>query len=242
MAFDYLASLRSDLEALAAAARRAPLETPVRSCPEWDLVGLLRHVGRVHRWATAVVAGRVQVGPPPTDPVTAENALAFLLDGASALEDVLAALPTDAPCWNFTGAPQVGGFWHRRQAQETAVHRWDAEDAVGARTSFAPAFAVDGVDEFLTVLAPLRLASRDGIDVGGSIHLHATDDDGEWMIHTDDGVLRVTKAHGKGDVALRGPASALLLAVWGRIVPGTGDTELFGDAAVMDRFLRVVTL
>ena len=239
---DYLASLHSDVEAIAEVARKAPPDLPITSCPGWDMTALLRHVGRVHRWATVVATSRTQQGPPPTDPVTGDNAVAFLLDGAAGVEAALRALPNDAPCWNFTSAPQVGAFWHRRQAQETAVHRWDAEDAFGDGTPFSPEFAVDGIDEFLSLMAPSRLAGRDGIDVGGSIHLHTTDHDGEWMIHTDDGLLRVTNIHGKGDVALRGPASALLLALWGRVTPGSHDTEVYGDAAILERFIRLVSI
>ncbi len=43
-----------------------------------------------------------------------------------------------------------------------------------------------------------------------------------------DGVA-VTHEHGKGDAAVRGPASALLLWVWGR---PTAEVEVYGDQAV----------
>jgi hypothetical protein len=95
--------------------------------------------------------------------------------------------------------------------------------------------------------------------VGGSVHLHATDGDGEWFIETGDG-LTWTRAHEKGDVAVRGTTSDLLLLVWGRL--GTDAVEgalwitkcpsvhMMGmrypiDVAVVDRdgrVLKVATL
>ena len=99
------------------------------------------------------------------------------------------------------------------------MHRWDAEHAVGTASPVEEQLAADGIDEFLTVLAPYRFASEDGIDLGGSLHLHCTDVDGEWTIHTDDGVYRIDRGHAKGDVAVRGPASQLLLVVFQRLGP-----------------------
>ncbi|MGH9217172.1 MAG: maleylpyruvate isomerase N-terminal domain-containing protein [Acidimicrobiales bacterium] len=37
-------------------------------------------------------------------------------------------------------------MWARRQAHETAVHRVDADLAAGWASTFAPAFAADGID------------------------------------------------------------------------------------------------
>ena len=38
------------------AARSAGLDTPVPSCPDWDVTALLRHVGKIHRWVAQVIA------------------------------------------------------------------------------------------------------------------------------------------------------------------------------------------
>jgi hypothetical protein len=49
------------------------------------------------------------------------------------------------------------------------------------------------------------------------------------LVADSNGELRVTHEHGKGDAAVRGPASELLLWVWGR---PTHDLQIFGDEAV----------
>ena len=70
------------------------------------------------------------------------------------------------------------------------------------------------------------------------MHLHATDGDGEWLVRLGaDGVV-VTREHAKGDVALRASASDLLLFLYGRRDASVG--EVFGDAALLDRWQQLV--
>src|SRR3712207_7465665 len=45
-----------------------------------------------------------------------------------------------APTWSFT-TDRTAGFWVRRQALETAVHRWDAQHAAGEPERIDPALA-----------------------------------------------------------------------------------------------------
>jgi hypothetical protein len=97
--------------------------------------------------------------------------------------------------------------------------------------------AADGIEELLTWHAPARLAGRDGTDIGGSLHLHCTDTDGEWTLRTDDGVYHLSHGHSKGDAAVRGPADRLLLVLWRRLPLDAEGIEVFGDADVARHFL-----
>jgi uncharacterized protein (TIGR03083 family) len=139
--------------------------------------------------------------------------------------------------WNFSGTALTAAFWTRRQALETAVHRWDGEAAVGPPAAIEPALAVEGIDEIFAVFAPLRRAGAEPLELGGSVHLHATDAEGEWTISAPDGELTVERGHAKGDVAVRGPASALYLMLWRRIPPSDAELTRFGDEALLDRWL-----
>jgi hypothetical protein len=135
--------------------------------------------------------------------------------------------------WTFPGGGETVRFWFRRQAEETAVHRWDAQlAATAAPEPIDVEVAVAGVDELLDVF----LASR-RVDLGGSVHFHATDSPhGEWIVrNADDGSVLVGHGHEKGDVALRATASDLLLWLWGRPVAESA-LEVFGDEAVLDRW------
>ena len=74
---------------------------------------------------------------------------------------------------------------------------------------------------------------------GQSIHFHATDAEGEWLLRFEGGQLTVSGEHAKGDVAARGPAEQLLLLGWNRAPVSAVDT--FGDAALLERFLAAAT-
>jgi len=243
MGIDYAGVVEHEAAQLAAVVRQGPLDSPVPSCPGWDLARLAGHLGRVHRWATrAVVSGaepdQSTLERPPRGPEVVE----WYEAGFGPLVAALRARSGPGG-WNFMGKPDPDGtFWGRRQAIETSIHRWDGEDAVGGAADAAPlgaALASDGIDERLMVWAPWSLSRKDGIDIGGSVHVHCTDVDGEWTFKTDDGVFAVDRGHTKGDAALRGPASSLLLVLWQRLRPGEGSTEVLGDGAVLDRWLAL---
>jgi uncharacterized protein (TIGR03083 family) len=238
MPIDYLTSIRRDATTLADVARKAPRDTPITGCPGWDLDKLVVHVGRIHRWVVAAVeAGGENPGklpPGPDDPAELPD---WLAEGAAVMCQKLAALDPAAPVWNFSGNALTASFWKRRQALETAVHRWDGEEAVGPPAAIEAALAVEGIDEIFDVFAPLRRAGAEPLQLGGSLHLHATDADGEWTISAPDGALSVERGHAKGDVAVRGPASTLCLMLWRRVPPTDPDLTRFGDEPLLDRWL-----
>jgi hypothetical protein len=81
------------------------------------------------------------------------------------------------------------------------------------------------------VMLPRQVKENPDIWTGQSLHLHRTDGDGEWLVQLGpDGETTYENAHGKGDVALRGPASSLYLWCLNRIP--MDDLEVFGDRAV----------
>jgi uncharacterized protein (TIGR03083 family) len=231
---DLLAALRTETAALAAVLAEHPT-APVVTCPGWDVAELAGHTGQAHRWALAnITAGdpehpvRTSRAEPPAD--VAERR-AWLLEGAEDLARTVAADP-DAEVWTL-GGPGRAAFWARRQAHETAMHRYDGETARAAAGGPPPApidaeLAVDGIDEAFRLIGFMLGRGRDA--PGGTCHLHRTDGPGEWMLRAADGRLEVTHEHGKGDAAVRGGASDLLLYLWGR--RSVDDLETFGDRDV----------
>ena len=85
------------------------------------------------------------------------------------------------------------------------------------------------------------LAAGDTLPAHGTIHLHATDIDGEWLITLGPAGISFEHGHAKGDVALRGTASDLLLWCWNR-VPVDDRLEVFGDAAPLDLWRTAVVI
>src|ERR1700730_1821150 len=129
-------------------------------------------------------------------------------------------------------------------AREPAGHRADAERAAGREPAFAPDIAADGIDEWLGSLSgPIPGDQRlRALPHGAVLHVHARDDGlaggGEWRVRRDGSELTVEHGHGKGDVALRGPAARLLLVLLRRIPPDDPQDQVMGNAAVLRSWLR----
>lgn len=229
----YLAAIRSEGHALAGAARTAGVDAPVVSCGDWMVADLLAHLGRIHRWVTSIVVERPsdpgshwsQHEPPPPDEL-----LDWFDAGVDPLADALADAGPDAEVWTWS-ADRTSGFWARRQAHETAVHRWDAQGAAGATAPIDRELAVDGIQEYFDILT-IRFKSGELDGNGETIHLHCTDGEGEWLVRRAPDALVVTREHAKGDVAARGPASDLLLLLYGRTALDA--VEVLGDRAVLE--------
>ena len=232
----YLELLKADGAALAEAAR-GDTAAPVPGCPGWDVAGLVGHAGVIHRWVAEILRTRAQerpsrrgFGPPDGGPAV----LDWYVAGLDLLTGALEAAGPDAVVWNWTGPPGPAAFWFRRMAQETAVHRWDAQSATESQAAVARDLAVDGIAELLEAFLPLMWASGPAPELGGSVHVHTTDVEGEWTVRPSDGRLEVEPGHGKGDAAIRGEASDVLLALWGR--PVFDRVETFGDPAVVEQW------
>jgi uncharacterized protein (TIGR03083 family) len=204
------------------------------------LAALVTHLGRLHRYITAGITsgGKPEGGFPPAPEDRATYADWFA-EGAAALEAELRARPDDEPCWTFFhNTPQTIGTWVRRQAHELAIHRYDAEmAATGIAETLDHEIARDGIDEYFDVFLP-RVDARTPIRIGDvTLHLHSElDDNGEWFIRCGDHAPVVTREHAKGDVALRGNCSGLLLTIWGRVDPDEVGVSVMGDRDVWSRF------
>jgi uncharacterized protein (TIGR03083 family) len=227
--YEQIGRVRNEGEALARAAEAGPLDAAVPTCPDWNVDMLVRHIGDVHRWAATIVRDRVPArlrrdfeGPAERDAL-----LAWYRDGCAALVDVLEAGSPEDSFWFWGPAPNALAFWARRQANETAIHRCDAEAARGPITPLTTAHAVDALDEWLA-LAPRRTSAPDG---GGRIlRLVATDARATWSVILGEQV-EVTSDRGRGHCELRGSASDLYL--WSMNRRDTEGMSVSGDATLL---------
>lgn len=231
---DYLQALRDEGTALVAAARLG-LDPPVPACPGWAVADLVLHTGMVHRHKLEIVRGRLAEPPDPWPPPAPPRGelLGWYEQGLEELLTVLEVADPETRVWTFYRPDQTAGFWRRRMAQETAVHRVDAESAHGGPRPVPAALAADGVSELLEVfLAP----HAEGEPVGGrgeSLHLHATDTEGEWRLRLLPAGVEVGRGHARADATASGGASDLLLFLWGRAP--ADPLERSGDPALLPR-------
>ena len=231
---DYLQALRDEGTALAVAARMG-LDPPVPACPGWTVADLVLHTGMVHRHKLEIVRGRLAERPDPWPPPVPPRGelLGWYEQGLGELVTVLEDADPETRVWTFHRPDQTVGFWRRRMAQETAVHRVDAESAQGDPRPVPAALAADGVSELLEVFLAPR---ADGEPVGGrgeSLHLHATDTEGEWRLRLLPAGVEVGRGHAQADATVSGGASDLLLFLWGRAP--ADPLERSGDPGLLPR-------
>ena len=223
----YLTSIGRNSARIAALAEIADLSTPVPSCPEWTLGDLVFHLGAVQRFWATTVNDRNPDEKSSVDESDVDDAVlvAWAREQTLALVDALKDASADAPCWTWWGEPRTTGAVARHQAQESAVHCWDACNALAQSFEIPREQAVDGIDEFLSVMASQ-------LGVLTSNHLSFQPDDTVDVITWGDRSLP--------PIRLRASASDLVLVLYGRRPLDTVRVE--GDVPVVQQWLDEMDL
>lgn len=229
------------VDAIAAESRRlaevvasSDLETRVPSTPKWAVRDLAHHIGTVQwYWSENVRAknpnersgGSLTPLPPDSDLVAWLGWCTYGLLGA--LRDA----GPEAPCWAWwpDPTPHTAGAVARHQAQEAAVHRWDAEGSAGSGSPLPPELAADGVPEFIEVMV-----GTDVTDLRGAVTLTATDTGGIWLVASS---ASGADALPTRTAELRATASDLVLMLYRRLpVP---DADVDGDPILVASLLAL---
>jgi uncharacterized protein (TIGR03083 family) len=146
-----LTCLGADFDRLRSVVAEGDLTATVPSCPGWTVTDLVRHVAVVYLHKVECMrTGRFPDSWPPD--LDAEESVPLLDRAYAALTAEFAARKPTDPAATFVDSDRTVGFWIRRMAQETAIHRVDAELALGQPVAPIPDdLAVDGVDEILLI-------------------------------------------------------------------------------------------
>ncbi len=235
MEFDvYLDHVGRQAAALRAAAVAAGPDAEVPTCADWTVLRLVRHIARVHSWVVQALDADPAGDAPRAERPPEEWAAALdWWDGqVEAMVSGLRKRGPEGPAWTF-GRASTAGFWARRQAHETAVHRLDAEHALHGDDVdpllFDPDLAADGIDEVLTVMVPGQLR-RHPIAVEGTVLFHAADAGRAWLVTLRPGeVPEVGPATELDtDASVVGTADSVYRAAWRRPSSAvvTGDRAL----------------
>ncbi len=244
----YFGEIAASTAVLAGLAVNGDLAAPIPTCPEWTLRKLCTHVGRAHRWAAEIASTRsaefipFQAVPDGRFPEAQADTGPWLDAGAKRVTAAVSEAGSD-PVWAF-GQQVPASFWARRMAHETAVHRADAQLAVGQQPAIDADLAADAIDEWLDVLSPL-LGSPDpraeALPAGASMHVHVTDElpsgTCEWLVSHGDGGVTVRREHAKADVALTGPAGRVLLVLLRRLPADDPSVTVHGDTELLSGWL-----
>ncbi len=239
----YLELLDADVEAMIAAS--TDLTATVPGCPGWTVRDLLAHVIGVYRHK--IVALDTDAAPPQREfgdwgtLAADDDPREVLRTEYAALRERLTARDPMTPTWTWWPGEQHVGFWIRRMAQETAVHRWDAESAVHGVEGATPVpddLATDGVDELLGWLA-WEWDDEPQPEADGQTVLVSTADH-TWALVFQPTRVSVTGGGSDGVAFVAGEPAGLLLHVWGR--PGDHGVATMGDPIalrLLDERLRM---
>jgi len=210
----FVEQVRADGQKLADAAD-GNIDVDVPSCPGWQVRDLVAHIAQVYEHK--IECTRLGQAPDPWPPEwpQADDPVPWFRDAHARLLDMFEANEPSSPSATWWPADQTVGFWARRMAHETAVHRVDAELARGASTPVDAALAADGVDEILHVMLAgdwsedaddAMTGQRVAIETGGRA----------WQVVLDREAMTVLDGDGTADATLSGPPSDVLLWLWGR--------------------------
>jgi uncharacterized protein (TIGR03083 family) len=223
------------------------LDAPVPSCPGWSVADLVRHVALVY--LHKVECMRQGRAPEPWPPERAAGAepLTLFDEAWPRLREQLVARAPDSAAYTWYEPDQTTRFWLRRMAQETVIHRIDAELALRRGVQPVPDdLAVDGIDEVLVVF--LEYASKTWADDFGA-DLAGADDrpvlisagGAGWLVRAAPAGVSVEAGIGSGlvaaDAAVRGEPAAMLRWLWAR---GDSGVTVNGDERLVGRLRRLL--
>jgi uncharacterized protein (TIGR03083 family) len=235
----YLRHLGTDGRALASVVVRDP-SARVPTCPDWSLADLLAHVGSAHDWAEETVRTRATdfcpFAKPPKD---FEAVRSWYDEGVDQLLETLREVDPDEPVWNWLvmGAGPAR-FWQRRMAHETAVHRWDAENALSSGSPIDKDLAVDGIDEYLSI-ANFSLSMKPNEALTGGLGLDALDAPLSSTLTLTPAAIDQQEGLEGADTVVRGSSSDLLLWLTGRRNVDEEGVSVEGDRSVIDAWATV---
>jgi uncharacterized protein (TIGR03083 family) len=218
----YVAHIVEQAEAMREAVRAAGPEAHVPTCPKWTVRELVGHIASVHNMVAEALTRSIDDRP---ERVTPPSDWTELLDWWDERRTTLVTRLADDPArqvWGFIPELATVGWWARRQAHETAIHRLDAEHARGESVPtllYDPEFAADGIDEVLRISVFRAQIKRPEVTVEGTLLVHAADAGRAWVVHAEGGEVKygpVQDSATATDAGLVGTADAVYRAAWKR--------------------------
>jgi uncharacterized protein (TIGR03083 family) len=207
----------------------------VPSCPGWTMADLLRHVGEVYLQKVECMRLGADPDPWPPEGLNDEPPLELLDRAYTSLTEEFAARRPEEHAFTWYGPDQSVGFWVRRMAQETVIHRVDAELAAGEVIAAIPGdLAADGVDELLVAFVQYDTTTwpdefAELLAPAGDRTVRVVTPQRSWLLRLTTRDVRVDGSDADSPSAtVEGAAPDVLLWLWNRGGEGamtTGDEE-----------------
>ncbi len=244
MAMDYTALVdaanKEGAATVVALESGSAMDTVVPTCEDWTVSDLAVHVGAFCGfWTHILCEGTGHPLTPYPDPPDGADLIPWLSELHSHLVGLLEATPPATEVWTWFAADHTAGFVARRCAHELAVHRYDAQSALGACEPIPSELAVDGIDEILDALVTAR--DRTGTGTGRTLSLQCTDAPAAWRLVLESNRIDVERSDASAstaasDLAVTGTASDIELTLYHR--PALSPLDVIGDYTVLEEWHR----
>lgn len=210
----FLDHVRADGDRLGQVARDG-LSADVPPCPGWKVRDVVEHLAEVYEHKIAcTLTGAMPEPWPPEWPADREP-LDWLAHAHQRLLALFRERGPEAVSATWWPPDQTVGFWGRRMAHETVIHRVDVELAGDQLSSVDRDLAVDGTDEVLTIFLAGDWSEAPRDDCRGQRILVSTGGRG-WGVELLRDSVNVAPPVGGEDAEVSGEPGAVLLWLWGR--------------------------
>ena len=244
----FLECLERDYQRMHDVAAGLDPSASVPSCPGWTVQDLVEHTARVYLHKVAATEQGKEPEDWPPDLSGFDTPIAAFEDAYAQLTNMFATHDSSDHSGTWYDPDQTVGFWIRRMAQETVIHRRDAELAANDPTPADPELAIDGIAELLDLFVAypthkwneeckpvLEPANGDTllVDAAGT----------RWLAEITLGGVEVSRPGHVPEPTVRvsGSPSALLFWLWNRHAPTDGAVDVHGDEPGVGRLRALLT-
>lgn len=192
----------------------------------------MTHLAQVYEHKIACTLSQAMPEPWPPEWPSDRDPLDWLADAQERLLALFGDRGAEAPSATWWPPDQTVGFWGRRMAHETVIHRVDVELARGQTTPVDRELAVDGVDEVLTIFLAGDWSDAPRADFRGQRIVVGTGGR-SWAVELLAEAVNVAPPKGGEEAEISGHPEAVLLWLWGRRsatgLAQLGDPEVAGQ-------------
>ncbi len=208
--------LRRDARALVERAAD-DLDAAVPSCPGWTVRDVVAHTAEVYANKLAVLEPLSEHPPADWEHEAPDGDVVRWFGGMlDRLVVALRAHPASTPVWTWYDPQRTVGFWARRMAHETVIHRADVELAFGTPHHVDALVAADGIDEVLERFLCYDVdAYRPVAGDGQRVRVQTADE--AWVVTLAPDAASVQPGAKPADATVAGTPSHVLYWLWGRL-------------------------
>lgn len=195
------------------------LDAKVPCCPGWTVHDVVAHTAEVYQNKLAVLRTLAKERPTEWQREAPDgDVVAWFNASLTELVSVLRSHPAETPVWTWFGPEQTVGFWARRMAQETVIHRADVELAFGPPHHVEAPVANDGIEEVLERFLAYGYDDESyaqGAGSGETVVVRTADY--AWHVTLGPDKALVGPGAARADATVAGTPSHVLYWLWGRV-------------------------